>query len=174
MQDFGPSTCFCFPTLVAPMLTRENEGSKKSVRKVVQDFVHQQYVTTPFILTYVHISQTLHVGHTQTLHVCHICLHWGGLRGQCRHICHTWSVWVRLFNKKTRCLSLTRLLGPRDLRRSFRVRLRLLREATALARQAGRGFCGTGREERGSVGTAESSGVDGDYLVFCGNGLYIR
>ena len=25
------------------MLTRENEGSKKSVRKVVQDFVHQQY-----------------------------------------------------------------------------------------------------------------------------------
>ena len=26
------------------MLTRENEGSKKSVRKVVQDFVHQQYV----------------------------------------------------------------------------------------------------------------------------------
>ena len=31
--------------------------------------------------------------HTQTLHVCHICLHWGGLRGQCRHIWHTWSVW---------------------------------------------------------------------------------
>ena len=30
----------------------------------------------------------------QTLHVCHICLHWGGLRGQCRHIWHTWSVWV--------------------------------------------------------------------------------
>ena len=29
----------------------------------------------------------------QTLHVCHICLHWGGLRGQCRHIWHTWSVW---------------------------------------------------------------------------------
>ena len=27
---------------------------------------------------------------TQTLHVCHICLHWGGLRGQCRH---TWSIW---------------------------------------------------------------------------------
>ena len=25
------------------MLTRENEGSKKTVRKVVQDFVHQQY-----------------------------------------------------------------------------------------------------------------------------------
>ena len=25
------------------MLTRANEGSKKSVRKVVQDFVHQQY-----------------------------------------------------------------------------------------------------------------------------------
>ena len=25
------------------MLTRENEGSKKSVRKVVQDFVHQLY-----------------------------------------------------------------------------------------------------------------------------------
>ena len=24
--------------------------------------------------------------HTQTLHVCHICLHWGGLGGQCRHI----------------------------------------------------------------------------------------
>ena len=44
MQDFGPSTCFCFLTVVAPMLTRENEGSKKSVRKVVQDFVHQQYV----------------------------------------------------------------------------------------------------------------------------------
>ena len=31
---------------------------------------------------------------TQTLHVCHMCLHWGGLRGQCRHIWHTWSVWV--------------------------------------------------------------------------------
>ena len=42
VQDFGPSTCFCFLTVVAPMLTRENEGSKKSVRKVVQDFVHQQ------------------------------------------------------------------------------------------------------------------------------------
>ena len=27
------------------MLTRENEGSKKSVRKAVQDFVHQQYDT---------------------------------------------------------------------------------------------------------------------------------
>ena len=26
------------------MLTRENEGSKKSVRKVVHDFVHQQYL----------------------------------------------------------------------------------------------------------------------------------
>ena len=26
------------------MLTRENEGSKRSVRKVVQDFVHQQYI----------------------------------------------------------------------------------------------------------------------------------
>ena len=25
------------------MLTRENEGSKKTVREVVQDFVHQQY-----------------------------------------------------------------------------------------------------------------------------------
>ena len=24
----------------------------------------------------------------------HICLHWGGLGGQCRHIWHTWSVWV--------------------------------------------------------------------------------
>ena len=35
VQDFGPSTCFCFLTLVAPMLTRENEGSKKSVHKVV-------------------------------------------------------------------------------------------------------------------------------------------
>ena len=41
VQDFGPSTCFCFLTVVAPMLTRENEGSKKSVRKVVQDFVHE-------------------------------------------------------------------------------------------------------------------------------------
>ena len=30
---------------------------------------------------------------TQTLHVCHICLHWGGFGGQCRHIWHTWSVW---------------------------------------------------------------------------------
>ena len=27
------------------MLIRENEGSKKRVRKVVQDFVHQQYDT---------------------------------------------------------------------------------------------------------------------------------
>ena len=33
--------------------------------------------------------------HTHTLHVCHICLHWGGFRGQCRHIWHTWSVWDR-------------------------------------------------------------------------------
>ena len=48
VQDFGPSTCFCFLTVVAPMLARENEGSKKSVRKVVQDFVHQQsrFMTT--------------------------------------------------------------------------------------------------------------------------------
>ena len=48
VQDFGPSTCFCFLTVVATMLTRENEGSKKSVRKVVQDFVHQQsrFITT--------------------------------------------------------------------------------------------------------------------------------
>ena len=30
---------------------------------------------------------------SQTLHVCHICLHWGALRGQCRQIWHTWSVW---------------------------------------------------------------------------------
>ena len=30
---------------------------------------------------------------TQTLHVCHICLRWGGGGGQCRHILHTWSVW---------------------------------------------------------------------------------
>ena len=30
------------------MLTRENEGSKKSVRKVVQDFVHQQYLPVPW------------------------------------------------------------------------------------------------------------------------------
>ena len=30
---------------------------------------------------------------SQTLHVCHICLHWGGFGGQCRHIWHTWSVW---------------------------------------------------------------------------------
>ena len=44
VQDFGPSTCFNFLTVMAPMLTRENEGSKKTVRKVVQDFVHQQYV----------------------------------------------------------------------------------------------------------------------------------
>ena len=29
------------------MLTRENEGSKKTVRKVVQDFVHQQYEASP-------------------------------------------------------------------------------------------------------------------------------
>ena len=33
---------------------------------------------------------------TQTLHVCHICLHWGGFGGQCKHIWHTWSVWGRL------------------------------------------------------------------------------
>ena len=45
VQDFGPSTCFAFPTVVAPMLSRENEGSKKTVWKVVQDVVHQQYVT---------------------------------------------------------------------------------------------------------------------------------
>ena len=43
VQDFGPSTCFIFLTAVAPMLTRENEGSKKTVHKMVQDFVHQQY-----------------------------------------------------------------------------------------------------------------------------------
>ena len=24
---------------------------------------------------------------------CHICRHWGGFGGQCRHIWHTWSVW---------------------------------------------------------------------------------
>ena len=24
----------------------------------------------------------------------YICLHWGGFGGQCRHIRHTWSVWV--------------------------------------------------------------------------------
>ena len=42
VQDFGLSTCFNFLTVVAPLLTRENEGSKKTVRKVMQDFVHQQ------------------------------------------------------------------------------------------------------------------------------------
>ena len=54
MQDFGPSTCFCFLTVVATMLTRENEGSKKSVRKVVQDFVHQQsrFITTVSLQQY--------------------------------------------------------------------------------------------------------------------------
>ena len=31
---------------------------------------------------------------SQTLHVWYIYLHWGGLGGQCRHIWHTWSVWV--------------------------------------------------------------------------------
>ena len=31
--------------------------------------------------------------YSQTLHVWYIYLHWGGLRGQCRHIWHTWSVW---------------------------------------------------------------------------------
>ena len=35
--------------------------------------------------------------YTQTLHVRYICLHWGGLSGQCRHIWHTWSVWDILF-----------------------------------------------------------------------------
>ena len=70
LQEFGPNvlhcggvtparslwcrildpTCFCFLTVVAPMLTRENEGSKKSVRKVVQDFVHQQSRATLQIL----------------------------------------------------------------------------------------------------------------------------
>ena len=30
--------------------------------------------------------------------VCHICLHWGGFRGQCRHIFHTWSVWDIVLN----------------------------------------------------------------------------
>ena len=34
------------------------------------------------------IPQTLHVWYI------YICLHWGGLRGQCRHIWRTWSVWV--------------------------------------------------------------------------------
>ena len=28
----------------------------------------------------------LHTSQSQTLHACHICLHWGGSRGQCRHI----------------------------------------------------------------------------------------
>ena len=34
----------------------------------------------------------------QTLHVCHVCLHWGGLGVNvgilCIYIYHTWSVWV--------------------------------------------------------------------------------
>ena len=33
---------------------------------------------------------------TQTLHVWYIYIHWRGLRGQCRHIWQTWSVWVIL------------------------------------------------------------------------------
>ena len=37
------------------------------------------------------VSMYLNLCHT--LHVCHISLHWGGFGGQCRHICHTWSVW---------------------------------------------------------------------------------
>ena len=32
--------------------------------------------------------------HPDTPWDCHICLHWGGFGGQCRHILHTWSVWV--------------------------------------------------------------------------------
>ena len=34
------------------MLTRENGGSKKTVRKVVQDFVHQQYFM--YVRSHVH------------------------------------------------------------------------------------------------------------------------
>ena len=43
VQDFVPSTCFNVLTVVAPMSARENEGSKKTVRNVVQDFAHQQF-----------------------------------------------------------------------------------------------------------------------------------
>ena len=46
--------------------------------------------------------QRIYINITHTLHVCHIRLHWGGFEGQCRHIWHTWSVWVMYtqFNPK--------------------------------------------------------------------------
>ena len=55
LQDFGPSACFNFLTVVAPMLTREEEGSKKTVHEVVQDFVHQQYKLHIIYIIYIAI-----------------------------------------------------------------------------------------------------------------------
>ena len=41
-----------------------------------------------------------------------ICLHWGGLGGECRHIWHTWSVWdLDLCWYENRSHSLWMLLG---------------------------------------------------------------
>ena len=38
------------------------------------------------IVFHVQPMLTKHDQRTQTLHLCHICLHWGGLGGQCKHI----------------------------------------------------------------------------------------
>ena len=57
------------------MLTRENEGSKKSVRKVVQDFVHQeQYVLTLPPITCVGTSNPSNSPHesSQQTNQCHM------------------------------------------------------------------------------------------------------
>ena len=43
---------------------------------------------------YMGVQWFAHIHISQTLHVCHICLHWDGFGGQCSHIWHTWSVWV--------------------------------------------------------------------------------
>ena len=56
---------------------------------------------------------------SQTLHVCHICLHWGGFGGQCRHIWHTWSVWesVTTSLSAVRCIGdVTSQLSPHECR----------------------------------------------------------
>ena len=39
--------------------------------------------------------------------ICDICVHWAGVGGQCRHIWHTWSVWVYIYDYMCVCHIIT-------------------------------------------------------------------
>ena len=76
------------------MESAHESGSNSTTCNDMQESTHRQVY---LVWGRLDVPENLQL--SQTLHVCHICLHWGGFGGQCRHICHTWSVWV--FSNKT-------------------------------------------------------------------------